>query len=63
MAVGRERVPPNFKATVYATKIKYGSEQDWWDLYERSLVETSNPEKLRMLRALTASQSYALLKL
>ena len=43
--------------------MKYGDEETWLKLYEKSIAEKNNPEKLRMIKALTVTTNYNLLKL
>ena len=56
-------IPNNFKQIVYETVIKYGNENNWFELYNMSMREQSPSERLRMLRSLTASRDYNLLRL
>lgn len=55
-------IPNNFKAIVYNTAIKYGSEDDWYFLFEKAKVEQSAAEQIRMFRALAQTKEYCLLK-
>jgi hypothetical protein len=46
---------------VYDTVIKYGSEEDWLNMYNLALNQNSNAEKLRFFRALTNTKDLNLL--
>jgi hypothetical protein len=59
----RFRIPSNFKSVVYQTAIKYGSEDDWYYLFEKAKVTSSNSEQVRMFTALASTRDYNLLKL
>jgi hypothetical protein len=55
-------IPPNFKNTVFRTFIRYGNEDDWFNLYRRAIKTDDNSERLRMFRGLASSRDYNLLK-
>ena len=58
-----EELPSNFKSVIYQTVITFGDKNEWYELYNIALKTTNTAEKLRMLRALTSTKEYELLKL
>ena len=58
-----EELPSNFKSVIYQTVITFGDKNEWYELYNIALKTTNTAEKLRMLRALTSTKDYELLKL
>ena len=56
-------IPANFKVTVYQTAIKFGSEDDWYFLFEKAKITASSAEQVRLFRALASTREYYLLKL
>ena len=57
------RLPKQFKRVILQTTVKYGSESDWFDLYEMAKSTKSDTDKVLYLNALTYTQNYNLLKL
>lgn len=57
------KIPADFKDIVFSTKMKFGTEEDWQKLYNRSLAEENSSERLRMLKALADTKNPSLLKL
>ena len=55
-------LPNDFKSVIYETVIKFGTEQDWQELYNIAMKTQTPAEKLRMVRALTATTNYKLLQ-
>ena len=43
--------------------MKYGTEDDWYYLFEKAKSALSNSEQVRMFRALASTRDYNLLKL
>ena len=58
-----EELPANFKGVIYQTVITFGDKNDWHNLYNIAMETTNAAEKLRILRSLTSSKDYELLKL
>jgi hypothetical protein len=58
-----EELPSNFKSVIYQTVITFGDKNEWYELYNIALKTANTAEKLRMLRALTSTKDYELLKL
>ena len=58
-----EELPSNFKSVIYQTVITFGDKNEWYELYNIALKTTNTAEKLRMMRALTTTKDYELLKL
>jgi hypothetical protein len=57
------RIPANFKVVVYQTAIKYGTEDDWYFLFNKAIVTSSSAEQVRMFRACASTREFYLLKL
>ena len=55
-------LPTNFKALIYDTIARHGSESEWKKLYDLALKSPSYAEKLRILRSLSNTKNSALLK-
>ncbi|CAF0815629.1 unnamed protein product [Brachionus calyciflorus] len=57
-----QAIPANFKGIVYQTIAKFGNDSTWFQMLEIAKKTSDNTEKLRILRALTSTQNYNLLK-
>jgi hypothetical protein len=57
------RIPANFKTIVLQTIARYGNESDWFDLFNKAKSLSSFKERMIILKALTHTQEYNLLKL
>jgi hypothetical protein len=53
----------DFKNVVLQTVMRYASDDDWRSLYDKAVKTLDNSEKLRLLRGLSATRNYNLLKL
>lgn len=56
------RFSPDLKTIIYRTKIVNGNQDDWFDVYSKYKNESSPPEKLVYLNALTSSDDIKLLE-
>ena len=56
-------LPKNVKGVILATKIKYGSEETWFELFERAKKTQSTDERLSYIVALISTNNINLLKL
>ena len=57
------RIPNNVRRLVIQTIVKYGTENDWFFLLERAKNLPINAEKMLILRSLTTSNDFNLLKM
>ncbi len=53
----------DFKNVVLQSVMRYASEDEWNQLYNKALDTKDNSEKLRLLRGLATTRNYNLLKL
>jgi hypothetical protein len=56
------RLPVNFKGIIYSTVIKYGTEDDWFMMFDKAINTSENAEKLRLLRGLAASRDLNIIR-
>ena len=57
------RIPSNFKAIILQTVVKYGNESDWFHLFNTAKMTLVLKDRMLILRALTQTRDYNLLKL
>jgi hypothetical protein len=56
-------MPANFKVIILQTIARYGNESDWFDLFNIARNLSSFKERMIILKALTHTREYSLLKL
>jgi hypothetical protein len=57
------RIPNSFKNIILITVVKNGNESEWFRLFEKAQGSASFTERLNILKALSRTRDYNLLKL